>query len=173
MNPLQYPRITLGIFLFLLLFLGWHTRNFEIDASAETLLLKNDRNYLLTRLAGQRYQPEEFILVAIKPTDGQIFSESTFALLQQLTEEIEQIERVESVRSLLNMPLFIGIGSLSADIDPDELTWGHQRYSQAEMKKYWPPTHSTKGYWSMRPRRPLPCRWCLPNNGSWPNWKKR
>jgi predicted RND superfamily exporter protein len=135
MNPLQYPRITLGIFLFLLLFLGWHTRNFEIDASAETLLLKNDRNYLLTRLAGQRYQPEEFILVAIKPTDGQIFSESTFALLQQLTEEIEQIERVESVRSLLNMPLFIGIGSLSADIDPDELTWGHQRYSQAEMKK--------------------------------------
>lgn len=135
MNPLHYPKALLGIFVALLLFLGWHIRNFEIDASAETLLIKNDRNYLLSQVAGQRYRPEEFILVAYKPADGEIFSDQTFKLLQKLTTEIEKIERVRSVRSLLNMPLFIGIQDISADINPDELTWETRRYSSAEMKK--------------------------------------
>ena len=135
MNPLHYPRFLLGIFALLLLFLGWHIRNFQIDASAETLLIKNDRNYLLSQVAGQRYRPEEFILVAFKPADGDIFSDKTFNLLQKLTSEIQKIERVKSVRSLLNMPLFIGIKDISADINPDELTWETQRYSGPEMKK--------------------------------------
>lgn len=134
-NLLNYPKTLTAVFVFLLLLLGWHIRYFAIDASADTLLVENDRNYLLTQLASQRYEPEEFILVAFKPNYDELFAEQTFNILQRVTKEIQQMERVKSVRSLLNMPIFIGIGEISSDIDPDKLTWEAKQYSSAEMEK--------------------------------------
>jgi predicted RND superfamily exporter protein len=134
-NPLQFPRTIIAVFITLLAFLGWHIQYFSIDASADTLLVKNDQNYLISQVAGQRYRPEEFILVAFKPASADIFSEQTFKILGELTSEIEQLDRVKSVRSLINVPLFVGVREMSSDIDPDKLTWETQRYSSAEMKK--------------------------------------
>ena len=134
-NPLHHPRLILVAFAGLILLLGWHIQNFSIDASADTLLVKNDRNYLLTQQASQRYAPEEFILVAFKPASGDIFSTETFEILQKLSERIQRLERVKSVRSLVNMPIFDGLKDISSDIDPNKLTWEAQRYSSTEMKK--------------------------------------
>jgi predicted RND superfamily exporter protein len=126
---------TIGIFLVLLATLGWQARKFAIDASAETLLVKDDRNYLLSQQASQRYEPEEFILVAFKPSNFGIFDEKTRDIIKKLSSDIEQIDRVKSVRSLLNMPIFIGIDAISADIEPDQLTWEARGLNSLEMEK--------------------------------------
>lgn len=131
----QIAWITIGIFMLLLGALGWQARKFEIDASADTLLVKDDRNYLLSQQASQRYEPEEFILVAFKPSEFGIFTEETRAIIKKLSTDIEKLERVKSVRSLLNMPIFIGIDSISADIKPEQLTWEARGLSSLEMEK--------------------------------------
>ena len=125
----------IGAFLVLLVALGWQARKFAIDASAETLLVKDDRNYLLSQQASQRYEPEEFILVAFKPSGFGIFDQQTRNIIKELTANIEELERVKSVRSLLNMPIFIGIDTISADIEPENLTWEARDLSSLEMEK--------------------------------------
>ncbi len=127
--------LTLGIFVVLLAALGWQARKFSIDASAETLLVKDDRNYLISQKASQRYEPEEFILVAFKPSQFGIFDKRTQDIIKELSADIEQIPRVKSVRSLLNMPIFIGVDAFSADLKPDQLTWEARGLNSLEMEK--------------------------------------
>lgn len=126
--------VIIGFFI-LLIILGWQARKFSIDASAETLLVKDDRNYLLSQQASQRYEPEEFILVAFKPSGFGVFSDKSRDIIKSLTAEIENIERVKSVRSILNMPIFFGLDSISADLEPDQLTWEVRGLTETQMAK--------------------------------------
>ncbi len=127
--------LVIGTFLVLLVFLGWQARKFSIEASADTLLVKDDRNYLLSQQASQRYEPEEFILVAFKPANFGVFSDRTRDIIKSLSAEIENIERVKSARSLLNMPIFVGIDAISSDLDPDQLTWEARDLTEEQMAK--------------------------------------
>lgn len=113
----------------------WQATRFEIDASADTLLVKDNRDYLITQQANQRYSPSEFVLIAFRPESGDIFSRDTFSIVQDISNQVAKLERVESVRSILNVPIFTGLESLSTDITPDSLTWESQQYSSAEMER--------------------------------------
>ena len=85
--------------------LGWQAQNFEIDASADTLLTRNNEKYVRSKVVQQQFSPEEFLLVAFRPTAYPLFSERAFDTLRKLSDEIAGIERVSSVRSILDVPL--------------------------------------------------------------------
>ena len=59
--------VTCLAFSVLTVIFAWQAQHFEIDASADTLLVDNNKHYILTQLADQRYGSEEFILIAFKP----------------------------------------------------------------------------------------------------------
>src|SRR5690606_29125722 len=63
----ERPWLTLLAFLVAGGALSWQARRFEIDASAETLLTKNNRFYIETLVANRRFSPQEFLLVAYEP----------------------------------------------------------------------------------------------------------
>jgi hypothetical protein len=138
MNPRQisvFAYLTLLIFAAAIVFFAWQARKFEIDASADTLLEKDNAPYIRMQLAAQRFGSAEFILVAFKPQSGDIFSTDTLKTLQQLSDEIEAMERVTSVRGLPNVPLFADLDSISGDIDPNQLTWQSQRYDRNTLAR--------------------------------------
>lgn len=112
-----HPKKILALFVALTVALGWQARNFRIDASADTLLMQNDPNYILTQTVNHRFSPQEFLLVAYKPKNHPLLSEQTFSDLRALERKLLKIDRVESVRSILNVPLFSQIqgGIASAD----------------------------------------------------------
>jgi hypothetical protein len=85
--------------------LGWQARHFEIDASAETLLTRNNEKYIQSKLVDREFSPEEFLFVAYQPKDRPVLSRETFEELRAIANEIGQLERVASVRSILNVPL--------------------------------------------------------------------
>lgn len=113
--------------------LGSFITQFKIDASADTLLVKNNRLYVETQVANQTFSPDEFILLAYKPEQHELFSNQTFDDLAMLAEEIKQIPRVSAVTSILNVPLISDAGALSGDTDISSLTWEQQRYSPQQM----------------------------------------
>lgn len=98
--------------------LGWHSRQFEINAAAETLISDDNRDYLESSKATQRFAPEEFLLVVYKPRTHPLFSEQSFHDIRELTRELQALERVETVRSILNVPLLSEMDGLSSNIDP-------------------------------------------------------
>ena len=108
---------------------------FRIAASADTLLVKDNKLYIQTQVAQQTFNPDEFILLAYEPREHDVFSDQTFSDLSRLQDEIKQIPRVESVTSILTVPLIDSADALSGQTDVSELTWQQQRYSAARMKE--------------------------------------
>jgi uncharacterized protein len=130
----QHNKLMIVFFVLLSIVLGWFVQNFRIDASAETLLLKNNKLYIETQVINQRFSPQEFILVAYEPKDGEVFSDASFTSITQLSEAFSKLDRVESVTHILNVPLLSKVASLDAKLDPDEWSWQNKQYSPQEMR---------------------------------------
>jgi predicted RND superfamily exporter protein len=127
--------VILALFVVLLGVAAFFVQQFRIDASAETLLVKNNALYIKTQQANQRFSPDEFILVAYKPRNGELFTDTTFADLTALSEQYSKLERVQSVTSMLNVPLIADASALTTDVDVSALTWQKQQYSAAQMQQ--------------------------------------
>ena len=107
---------------------------FRIDASADTLLVKNNALYIRSQQAARTFSPEEFVLLAYKPKNHELFSDQTFTDLVSLKEQIKQIERVKNVTSILNVPLIDADSSLLFN-DVAALTWEQQQFSAERMQQ--------------------------------------
>ncbi|MDP5032577.1 MAG: efflux RND transporter permease subunit [Paraglaciecola sp.] len=131
----QHNKLMIGLFVLLSLMLGFFVQNFRIDASAETLLLKNNKLYIESQLINQRFAPQEFILVAYEPKEGDVFSEQSFQAITQLSEAFSQLDRVEAVTHILNVPLLSQVESLDAKLNPDDWTWQAKQFSPENMRQ--------------------------------------
>tara|TARA_R110002095_G_scaffold212376_1_gene201416 strand:- start:4182 stop:6533 length:2352 start_codon:yes stop_codon:yes gene_type:complete len=125
----------LAVFFLLTLGALWAAQTFKIDASADTLLLKNNRLFIETQVMNKRFSPQEFILVAYKPKNNPLFSEKTFADIEQLSEKFRALNRVGTVTNILNVPLLSLAGELNPNLNPDDYTWQNQRYSADKMRE--------------------------------------
>jgi uncharacterized protein len=133
---LTHPAAVLALFLLAAGALGWQARQFRIDASAETLLMRDDPDYIRTEVVDRRFSPQEFLLVAYQPKDRALFSERTFADLRSLSQKLRGIKRVVAVRSILNVPLFSLAGKdLTSLKDPAGLTMEKRHFPLDRFKR--------------------------------------
>lgn len=126
--------VIVTLFALAALALGFYISQFKIDASADTLLVKNNRLYVESQVANQTFSPDEFILLAYEPKQHAVFSKQTFDDLRQLSDALKQMPRVRAVTSILTVPLIADVSALSGDTDVSRLTWEHQRYSPEQMR---------------------------------------
>lgn len=115
--------------------LAWFAKSFEVDASADTLLMKDNKHYIVSQQAAERYDPSEFILIAFEPHDKSIFSENTLDLALELGNKIEAIDRVSRVRSIATVPIFTALNDFSANLNVDELSWQKRRFDEQFLEK--------------------------------------
>lgn len=113
----------------------WAAQQFKIDASAETLLLKNNELYVKTQVMNKRFSPQEFILVAYEPKTHPLFSEQTFHDIEQLSAEFRKLPRVVAVTNILNVPLLSLSAKLDPDLKPEQFSWRTQHYSADKMRE--------------------------------------
>ena len=130
-NTTLWAYVTCIIFASLTAIFAWQAKNFEIDASADTLLVDNNKHYILTQLADQRYGSEEFILIAFKPKNSQLFSTANLTALSKIGSEIAVIPRVKQVKSIANMPIFSATDVVSAEVK--NLTWEKQKFDEKTL----------------------------------------
>lgn len=101
----KYPNKVLSILFIGLLFFGYYATKLEIDASAETLLLENDKDLAFAREISKRYSTPDILVVTLSPKN-ELLSNKTLNLIKKLSDEFETLPRIESVISILNIPLF-------------------------------------------------------------------
>lgn len=132
---LGWPKTVLAAFLIITAILGSRAPDFRIDASPDTLLTRDNEIYVQTQLVGQRFAPQEFLLVTVEPQNYAVISEQFFDVLARLSDELLEIGRVESVRSILNVPVFSqGVNLLSGNIDLSQLTIESGDYSLSALE---------------------------------------
>lgn len=126
-------KLVLLIFVLLGIAAGFFATKFKIDASADTLLLKDNKLFIETQVMNQRFSPEEFILLAYEPKKHDVFSQQTFDDITSLSTSLESFDRVKTVNHILNVPLLSQASELNANLNPDEFTWQSKQYSPEVM----------------------------------------
>ncbi|MCP4232821.1 MAG: MMPL family transporter, partial [Aestuariibacter sp.] len=101
---LRKPVSTLIISAAIIVFFISHATDFELDASADSLILENDATLNYYRSVRERYGSDDFLIVTYSP-QSRLFSNSTLQDIHRLREELKDIDNVSSVISLLDVPL--------------------------------------------------------------------
>ncbi|NQU57668.1 MAG: MMPL family transporter [Rhodospirillales bacterium] len=102
---LHNPKLVLAVLLSILVFFGYHAKDFKLDASADTLLLEDDVDLKVFRNIYERYPSRDLLIVTYTP-DKDLFSDLALEPLKQLREELKKIASVNSVFTILDAPLF-------------------------------------------------------------------
>ena len=85
-------------------FFCWQAQYFALDASADSLILDNDRDLVNFYQVAQRYAEGEYLFLSYQP-DAKLFSQAALKPLAKLRDEINALAAVTSVVSLLDVPL--------------------------------------------------------------------
>jgi predicted RND superfamily exporter protein len=132
---IRHAKLILVIFALGGALAAWSAQQFKIDASADTLLIKNNKMFVETQVVNERFSPQEFILVAYKPKNHTLFSQQTFNDIQQISSEFKDLPRVGGVTNILNVPLLSLSNELDPNLKPEQLTWQANRYSADKMRQ--------------------------------------
>ena len=101
---LKKPKSVLIFLLILLLSFGYHSKDFRLDASSETLLIEGDPDLLYLQEISKRYGSKEFLILTYTPKEGMVSNTSINNLLS-LKYKIQSLDWVHSVITLLDVPL--------------------------------------------------------------------
>ncbi|MCL7944373.1 MMPL family transporter [Marinobacter sp. ATCH36] len=106
-DRLIFPRPVLILLLFgvLLVIASLRLDQFRLDASAESLVLENDRSLEQYREVNRRFTTSDDFLVITFTPDQELFSDDGLALLASLRDELAALDNVSSTNSILNVPL--------------------------------------------------------------------
>ena len=101
---LEQPKLIL-IFLLILLSLAFYQgKKFQLDASADTLLIENDPDLNYLRSVNERYSSEDFFVVTYSPK--QTLNKNNIIEFKKFVDEINNFKWVSKTISILNSPLF-------------------------------------------------------------------
>ncbi len=102
---LNHPVLVLFFLAIILVISATNIKNFTLDASADTLILEDDRDLEIFRNVSERYQSSDFMILTLTDKHKSIFSSDTLQLIDTLSREIKTIENIDSVTSITNIPL--------------------------------------------------------------------
>ena len=100
----KYPIIVLFILTIFVSTLGYFATKVEIDASAETLLLDDDKDLKFFREVNKTYNNSDFLIVTFSPKTD-LLSEESLKDIKNISDEFLKLENVEDITSILNVPL--------------------------------------------------------------------
>ena len=102
---LPHPWIVLILFGAILALAALRFDQFRLDASAESLVLENDRSLEEYRQVNRIFTTsDDFLVVTYSPRED-LFSETGLQRLTALRDELQALEAVGSTNSILNVPL--------------------------------------------------------------------
>jgi predicted RND superfamily exporter protein len=101
---LRMPLVTLAALLAAIAYFLVYIPEFELDASADSLVLENDSSLRYYRSLRERYGSDDFLIVTYSPK-GDLFSSAVLDDIAGLRDRLAALEQVGSVVSLLDVPL--------------------------------------------------------------------
>jgi len=101
---LEKPKLILVTLILIFSFSVYNAKNFQLDASADSLLLENDPDLNYLRSVNERYSSEDFFVITYSPKKK--INEESLNELKKFVDEINNIKWVSKSISVLNAPLF-------------------------------------------------------------------
>ena len=101
---IDFSKLTLFTIIGVIIFSIYHSKNFNLDASSDALLLEGDKDLKYLRQVNERYGSKDFLVLTYSPVSS--FTENeTILNLQLLKSKIEKLTWVDSVITIIDVPL--------------------------------------------------------------------
>jgi len=98
---------------------SYHIPKFKLDASAESLVLENDKALEYYRKISKVYGSDDFLVITYSPFKD-LMSDEVLEDIKALSSELLKLDRIHSIDNILNVPLLnsprVEIGKLATDI---------------------------------------------------------
>ena len=101
---IDFPKFTIFLLFSLVVFSLYQSKNFNLDASSDALLLEGDKDLKYLRQINDRYGSKDFLFLTYTPVSSFIEKE-TILNLQLLKSKIEKLTWVDSVITVIDVPL--------------------------------------------------------------------
>ena len=101
---LKNPKSIFVLLLIILLSFSYFSKDFKLDASSDTLLIKGDPDLTYLKKINKRYGSKEFLILTYSPNEEMV-SEASINNLLSLKYKIQSLDWVHSVITLLDVPL--------------------------------------------------------------------
>jgi len=95
-NVIGRPKLVLTILILVLLSFGYFAKNFELDASSDTLLLENDPDLKYLREVNAKYGSKDFLVLTYTPKDS-LLSSNNIENLKNLRNDLTNLSWVNNV----------------------------------------------------------------------------
>ena len=100
----DFSKTTLFLLSTVIIFSLYQTKNFNLDASSDALLLEGDPDLKFLREVNETYGSKDFLVLTYSPVTS--FTEKeTILNLQLLKSKIEKLTWVDSVITIIDVPL--------------------------------------------------------------------
>jgi len=101
---IEKPKFTLLVLIILLLSFGYFTKDFQLDASSDTLLLENDPDLKYLREVNTKYGSKDFLVLTYTPKDN-LLAPDTIKNLTDLKNDLTNLSWADNVITILDVPL--------------------------------------------------------------------
>ena len=101
---IDYSKITLLLLTFLVIFSLFQSKNFNLDASSDALLLEGDPDLKYLREVNKTFGSKDFLVLTYTPISS-FTDKETILNLQLLKSKIEKLSWVDSVITVIDVPL--------------------------------------------------------------------
>ena len=101
---IEKPKFTLLILIALLLSFGYFSKNFQLDASSDTLLLENDPDLKYLREVNSKYGSKDFLVLTYTPIND-LLDPNTIKNLTNLKNDLINLKWADNVITILDVPL--------------------------------------------------------------------
>ena len=101
---IEKPKSTLLILITLLLSFGYFAKDFQLDASSDTLLLENDPDLKYLREVNTKYGSKDFLVLTYTPKDS-LLAPDTIKNLTNLKNDLINLTWASNIITILDVPL--------------------------------------------------------------------
>jgi len=105
--------------IFFLIFSLFYSNNLKIDASSDTLILQNDKNFRYYEYYNQIFPSKNFLVLAIKSNNK--IEENYIKNINIIQKKLNEIKGIESTFSIVNAPILLLNNLTLADLANKEI----------------------------------------------------
>lgn len=98
------PAWVLALLSVFFVLMAYQARLFELDASAESLMLEEDKDLAYWREVNDTYGTSSFLFLLYEPKEP-LFSEASLTRLQEIRDRVQELALIDNVNSILDVPL--------------------------------------------------------------------
>ena len=107
------------IALFVLIFFSYHSQNFKLDASSDTLILQNDSDFKFFNFYNKVFVNKNFLVLAVQ--SDKIIDNEYLKIIEKIKAKLSTIDNIESTFAIVDAPVLISNNLRLQDLSSYEI----------------------------------------------------